>query len=143
MGSTRGEASVASILLVLGFLGVVVAGVTVWPLVAASGQQREVVEREATAVVVEPRPCGARAAGDVVEVRIDGQIRRATFDGCGHTRGQRLQVMVPTRPSGELRVGPVKDQATELEALAWRTNIVLATLAAVAGGGFGLLLGRR
>ncbi|SFS53434.1 hypothetical protein SAMN05660874_01588 [Saccharopolyspora flava] len=132
----------ASILLVLGFLGVVVAGVTVWPLVAASGE-RKTAEREATAVVVEPRPCGQRAAGDVVEVRIDGKPQRATFDGCGHTRGQRLQVMVPTHPSGQLRVGPVKDQATELEALAWRTNIVLVTLAAVAGGGFGMLLGRR
>lgn len=132
----------ASILLVLGVLGVVVAGVTVWPLVAASGQ-RQVAERRATATVVEPRPCGARAAGDVVEVQIDGQTRRATFDGCGHTRGQRLDVMVPARASGNLRVTPVKTQQTELEALAWRTHIVLITLAAVAGGGYGILLGRR
>ncbi|MBQ0927456.1 hypothetical protein [Saccharopolyspora endophytica] len=142
MGSTRGSASVASILLVLGVLGVVVAGVTVWPLVAASGQT-QVAERRAQAVVVEPRPCGARAAGDVVEVQIDGQTRRATFDGCGHTRGQRLDVMVPARASGDLRVTPVKTQQTELEALAWRTHIVLITLAAVAGGGYGILLGRR
>ncbi|TDC90419.1 hypothetical protein E1161_19110 [Saccharopolyspora aridisoli] len=142
MGSTRGSASVASILLVLGVLGVVVAGVTVWPLVAASGQP-QVAERRATAVVVEPRPCGPRAAGDVVEVQIDGKTRRATFDGCGHTRGQRLEVMVPARASGDLRVTPVKTQQSELEALAWRTNIVLITLAAVAGGGFGILLGRR
>lgn len=132
----------ASILLVLGVLGVVVAGVTVWPLVAASGQT-QVAERRAQAVVVEPRPCGARAAGDVVEVQIDGQTRRATFDGCGHTRGQRLDVMVPARASGDLRVTPVKTQQTELEALAWRTHIVLITLAAVAGGGYGILLGRR
>ncbi len=132
----------ASILLVLGVLGVVVAGVTVWPLVAASGQP-QVAERRATAVVVEPRPCGPRAAGDVVEVQIDGKTRRATFDGCGHTRGQRLEVMVPARASGDLRVTPVKTQQSELEALAWRTNIVLITLAAVAGGGFGILLGRR
>lgn len=132
----------ASILLVLGVLGVVVAGVTVWPLVAASGQT-QVAERRAQAVVVEPRPCGARAAGDVVEVQVDGQTRRATFDGCGHTRGQRLDVMVPARASGDLRVTPVKTQQTELEALAWRTHIVLITLAAVAGGGYGILLGRR
>lgn len=141
MGSTR-SASVAPILLVLGVLGVVVAGVTVWPLVAASGQQ-EVAERRATAVVVEPRPCGSRAAGDVVEVQIDGQTRRATFDGCGHTRGQRLEVMVPSRPARDLRVTPVKTDESELEKLARRTNIVLLTLAAVAGGGFGVLLGRR
>lgn len=132
----------APILLVLGVLGVVVAGVTVWPLVAASGQEK-VAERKAAAVVVEPRPCGPRAVGDVVEVQIDGQTRRATFDGCGHTRGQRLEVMVPARAAGDLRVMPVKDEESELEALAWRTNIVLMTLAAVAGGGFGVLLSRR
>ncbi|MEB3365959.1 hypothetical protein [Saccharopolyspora mangrovi] len=143
MGSTRGSASVAPILLALGVLGVVVAGVTVWPLVAASGQQEKVAERKATAVVVEPRPCGARAAGDIVEVQLDGQTRRATFDGCGHTRGQRLEVMVPARAAGDLRVTPVKTDESELEKLARRTNIVLLTLAAVAGGGFGVLLGRR
>lgn len=131
----------ASILLVLGVLGVVVAGVTVWPLVAAAGEQSRL--RPATATVVEQRPCGQRTEGDRIEVRVDGKTRTGTFDGCGHVEGRELEVMIPAEASDGFVATPAASAGTELDDLVLRANLVLATLAAVAGGGYGILLGAK
>ncbi|MDA3646238.1 hypothetical protein LZ318_29210 [Saccharopolyspora indica] len=142
MGRQRGSASVAPILLVLGLLGVVLAGAAVWPLVAAADRGRAQL-RPATATVVESRPCGGAAAGDLVEVEIGGELHRARFDGCGHSRGQQLPVLVPARATGELVVRPATANDSQLDELAERANWILLTLAGVAGGGYALMLGRR
>ncbi|MFC7343143.1 hypothetical protein [Saccharopolyspora griseoalba] len=142
MGSTRGAASVASILLVLGVLGVVVAGATIWPLVAAAGERTEL--RQVTAKVLERRPCGPKAQGDRVEVRVGGETRTGTFSGCGHFAGTELKVLVPARARDGFVAVPADSARSGLEDLTLRTNLVLVTLAAVAGGGYGVLLaGRR
>ncbi|MCI2417771.1 hypothetical protein MOQ72_10065 [Saccharopolyspora sp. K220] len=141
MGRQRGSASLASILLVLGMLGVAVVAVTLWPLVTAAGQDRTEM-RPATATVVESRPCGAQPAGDLVEVRIDGVLRQAPFDGCGHVRGQQLAVQVPADPTQDFVVRPARATDSELDDLAQRAHWVLLTLAGVAGGGYGLMLRR-
>ncbi|MER7010893.1 hypothetical protein ABT324_05640 [Saccharopolyspora sp. NPDC000359] len=138
----RGSASVAPILLVLGLLGAVLTAAAVWPLVAAADRER-VELRPATATVVESRPCGAQGAGDLVEVEIGGELRRAQFDGCGHSRGQQLPVLVPADPAGPLVVRPATANESQLDDLATRANWILLTLAGVAGGGYALMLGRR
>ncbi|KAA5837172.1 hypothetical protein ABT337_15775 [Saccharopolyspora hirsuta] len=142
MGRQRGSASVAPILLVLSLLGVVLVGAAVWPLVAAADRERAEL-RPATATVVESRPCGTRGAGDLVEVEIAGELRRAPFDGCGHSRGQQLPVLVPADPAGQLVVRPATANYSQLDDLAERANWILLTLAGVAGGGYALMLGRR
>ncbi|QIZ36085.1 hypothetical protein FDZ84_17105 [Saccharopolyspora sp. ASAGF58] len=141
MGRQRGSASVAPILLVLGLLGIAVAAVTLWPLVTAAGEDRTAM-RAATATVVESRPCGADSARDLVEVRVDGVTRQAPFDGCGHARGQQLPVLVPADPVQDFVVRPAGSDS-DLKAQTQRANWVLLTLAAVAGGGYGLMLRRR
>ena len=132
----------ASILLVLGVLGVVVAGVTVWPLVAAAGERTKL--RPATATVVEQRSCGGKAAGDRIEVRVDGETRTGTFSGCGHSEGSELKVMIPARESDDFVAIPADSADSGVAELTLRANLILATLAAIAGGGYGILLnGRR
>jgi hypothetical protein len=132
---------VALILLVLGILGVTVAAVTLWPLVTAAGRDR-VAMRQTTATVVESRPCGASTTGDLVEVNVDGVVRQAPFDGCGHALGQQLPVQVPADPTQDFVVRPAQAADSELDVLAQRANWVLLTLASVAGGGYGLMLRR-
>ncbi|MEV6231772.1 hypothetical protein AB0L88_28330 [Saccharopolyspora shandongensis] len=138
MGRQRGSASVAPILLVLGTLGIAVAAVTLWPLVTEAGQAM----RPATATVIESRPCGTASARDLVEVRIDGAVQRAPFDGCGHAPGQQLPVQVPADPGEDFVVRPARSADSELKGQEQRANWVLLTLAAVAGGGYGLMLRR-
>lgn len=113
-----------------------------WPLVVAADRERAQL-RPATATVVESRPCGARTAGDLVEVEIGGEVRRVPFDGCGHSRGQQFPVLVPADATGDVVVRPVTANDSPLDELAKRAQWILLTLAGVAGGGYALMLGRR
>jgi hypothetical protein len=132
---------VASILLVLGVLGVVVAGVTIWPLVAAAGERTKL--RPATATVIEQRPCGPKAKGDRIEVQVGGRTRTGTFSGCGHFEGSELRVMIPARGGDDFVAIPAGAADSGLDELTLRANLILVTLAAVAGGGYGILLRGR
>jgi hypothetical protein len=137
----RGSVSVAVVLLVLGLLGVVVVAVAWWPLSRTLGSQ-PAAERTATATVIAPAPCGASTTGDVVQVPVDGTPRQAHLDGCGHARGQQLQVRVPaTAGGGDLvvRLGQTSAGDGTPSRLSW----VLLTLAAIAGGGYMMLLRSR
>ncbi len=98
--------------------------------------------RPAMATVIESRPCGGQSARDLVEVQIDGVVRQAPFDGCGHARGQELSVQVPADPGQDFVVRPAHAADSELDAQEQRAKWVLLTLAAVAGGGYGLMLRR-
>lgn len=136
----------ALILLVLGFLGLAVVAVAWWPLPDVLGGQEKVETQVTTATVLEQAPCGTSTEGDLVEVRIDGAARQARFDGCGHSRGQRLSVLVPVNPGANLiaRPAPAGSSTPEdLSDLRDRVSWVLVTLSAVAGGGYVLLLRSR
>lgn len=130
----------ALILLVLGVLGIGVVAVAWWSLPDVLGEHGKVQLRPAKAKVVESAPCGAAAGRDLVEVRVDGEVRQAPFDGCGHTRGQQLKVQIPVDSGEEFVVRPDEpDTVGAQDRVTW----VLLTLAAVAGGGYALLLRSR
>ncbi|MEU6132395.1 hypothetical protein ABZ805_24735 [Saccharopolyspora sp. NPDC047091] len=130
-----GSASVALILVALGLLGIVVVAFSWWRLPnigsADGGAQ------PATATVLESTPCGKASEGDLVEVRVDGETRQLRLDGCGHTEGQTMQVQVPAR-GDSVRPGA----GAESGGLHSRASWVLGTLAAIAGGGYALLITR-
>lgn len=130
----------APILLVLVLLGLAVLAVVLWPLLNA----RDTSElRRTTATVVESRPCGGNSPGDLVSVRVDGVERKARFDGCGHNRGQRLDVVVPRAPGADFVVRPADGATSQVEQVSSRVTWVLATVAAVAGGGYAVMLRLR
>ncbi|MFR9732154.1 hypothetical protein ACL03H_23255 [Saccharopolyspora sp. MS10] len=133
MRRRHGSASVALILLALGVLGVVVVAFSWWRLPNVGSAEGELTS--STATVVESRPCGTSAEGDLVEVRVDGQVRRLRLDGCGHSEGQQLPVRVPAEGDRALPGGGAEDGGMRS-----RASWVLGTLAAVAGGGYALLV---
>lgn len=141
MGSQRGSAAVAPVLLVLVVLGVAVAAVTLWPLTRARDDTARL--RPATAEVIDPATCGARTAGDLLEFRIDGETRTARYEGCGHRIGQRLDVLVPAQDRPDARAHPIDARSSVKEEAATRAHWVLLTLAVVSGGCYGLLLSAR
>ncbi len=122
------------ILVVLGLLGLGVVAFSWWRL-SEGGLPGG---RTAQAKVVESVPCGKATRGDLVEVRIDGKVRRLRLDGCGHNRGQEFQVQVPQSGDRAFRAGDATGDSGPGTRISW----VLGTLAAVAGGGYVLLLRR-
>nr|WP_228047016.1 hypothetical protein [Saccharopolyspora sp. HNM0983] len=128
-------------MLVLVVLGVTVAAVALWPLVHARDDTAGL--RPAVATVVEPAPCGTRTAGDLLDVHVDGDVRSARYDGCGHLAGQRLDVLVPAQDRPGARARPVAAGVSEQQEAAARAHWVLLTLASVSGGCYGLLLSTR
>jgi hypothetical protein len=137
---------VGLILLVLGLLGVAVVAISWRSLPDVLGRGTTVEMRPATATVVESAPCGASPSGDLVEVPVNGASKQARLDGCGHTRGQQLQVQVPADPGPDFVVRPASSETAgsgESSGLPNRLSWVLVTLAAIAGGGYMLMLRSR
>lgn len=135
-----GSASVALVLLVLVLLGLAVVAV-VWLPAKTDGAGQQ--SRPAMAKVVESAPCGTSTRGDLVEVTVGGNPRKAHFDGCGHERGQRLPVRVPASPGRNFQVHPADSDVVSVfggSGLRGRVGWVLLTLAGVAGGGYTLML---
>ncbi len=127
----------AVILVALGLLGVVVVALSWWRLPNFGFADGEM--QSATATVIESSPCGREARGDLVEVRIDGEVRRLRLDGCGHTAGQTMPVQVPANGGDHaVRAG----EADSGGGMHTRASWVLCTLAAIAGGGYALLITR-
>lgn len=147
-----GPAPFASILLLLGVLGTAVLGVAVAPTVLTPARDLGAWQR-VEARVVRSAPCAQqRTQGDVLIYDVGGTTRTARFDGCGHVPGTVLPVLVPPDeapeagfggPSGQITAVPADTaDRTATEDLAMRLTWVLLSLAAAAGSGFAVLLGR-
>lgn len=132
----RGSIPVALILLVPVLFGVAVAIVA--PGSAAGG-------RVAMATVLDSTPCTASTPGDLVDVQVNGGHVPARLDGCGHAKGERLQVEVPAGAPGRNLMVHIHASAVASAdgSASSRLNWVLGTLAAISGGGYVLLLRSR
>jgi hypothetical protein len=133
---------VAPILLALGLLGAAVVVLVLWPLGAAADRERANLQR-VSATVVESAPCGTRSPGDLLEVRVGEQPQQVRYDGCGHSVGQQLDVLVPEQLGEDAVALPAHARPSDREDLQQRLYWVLFTLAAVAGAGYVLLLRPR
>jgi hypothetical protein len=124
------------VLLVIALVGLGTAVAVWWPrsVMGESAGQR------VSATVVATGSCGAREL-DQVEVRVDGQPRKAQLDGCGHREGETLDVLLPVDASGDFTVrtaGAVSDAAPLSERLA----TLMLCLSGLAGGFYVYLISR-
>lgn len=149
VGRYGGSAPFAPILLVLGILGAVVLTVALAPVLTDPANDRG-AQRRVAATVVRPASCGADGGADVVRFELAGTTHTARYDGCGHTRGQRIPVLVSPSAAaaaadGELVVRPALSGAeqTERDELALRLGWVLLSVSGIAGAGYMLLLRPR
>ena len=120
------------ILLVVGLVGI---GVAVALLVPTKVLGAAEPPRRVAATVVESGSCGQGM--DTVEWDADGQKKQAKLDGCGHRKGETVEVVMPAGGVGDM----VQSAASVPAGLpvSSRLTALLLCLAALAGGFYAFL----
>jgi hypothetical protein len=116
------------VLLVVVLVGLGTAVAVWWP---RSGLGESAGQR-VSATVVKTGSCGAREL-DAIELKVDGQLRKARLDGCGYREGATVDVLLPADTSGEFTAqtaGAVSDAAP----LSVRLATLMLCLSGLAGG---------
>ncbi len=125
--------------------GVVVLGVLIAVLVSVLGLFGTAEQDHGTttkATVVTGTPCDRSGATETVSFRAAGKDHKARFDGCGHTKGEPVEVTVPAAPlpadlvvhAAEAAVGDSEDG----EGL----GLLLIVVSGIAGAGYAFLVRR-
>ncbi|MFC6093626.1 hypothetical protein [Saccharothrix lopnurensis] len=131
----RSPARWALILLVTGLVGIAAAIALWWPGAPAG-------TRPASATVVEPASCGSADAYDRVEFELDGEVRTARLDGCGHQENEVVDIVLPADTGGEFTVQAAASAPAGMP-LEIRLAATLLCLSGLAGGLYAHLLTRR
>ncbi|MFI6101358.1 hypothetical protein ACIA8G_37915 [Lentzea sp. NPDC051213] len=117
------------ILLVVGLVGISVAVALLVPLKVLGAEEPV---RRVAATVVETGSCGQGM--DTVEWDADGQKKQAKLDGCGHQKGETVEIVLTSgdmvQSAASQPVGPP---------IASRLTVLLLCLAALAGGFYAFL----
>jgi hypothetical protein len=117
------------ILLVVGLVGIGVAIALLVPLKVLGAEEPV---RRVTATVVETGSCGQGT--DTVEWDADGSKKQAKLDGCGHRKGETVEIALTggdmVQSASSVPVGPP---------VASRLAALLLCLAALAGGFYAFL----
>jgi len=125
--------------------GVVVLGVLIAVLVSVLGLFGTAEEDHGAttkATVVTGAPCDRAGATETVSFRVAGKDHKARFDGCGHAKGEPVEVTVPAVPlpanlvvhAAEAAVGDSQDG----EGL----GLLLIVVSGIAGAGYAFLVRR-
>ncbi|MEU0882939.1 hypothetical protein ABZ345_30395 [Lentzea sp. NPDC005914] len=121
------------ILLVVGLVGI---GVAVALLVPAKVLGAEEPPRPVTATVVETGSCGQGM--DTVEWDANGQKKQAKLDGCGHGKGETVEIVM----TGNEQENTIVSSAASIPAglpVGRRLTALLLCMAALAGGFYAFL----
>jgi hypothetical protein len=95
-----------------------------------------------SATVSTPQPCNSASAYETVTFKRDGENRSAKLDGCGHAKGEPVDIILPPGPVVESMIvqsaGTAVGGSTPGQGLA----SVLLVGAGMAGAGFAFLVRR-
>lgn len=125
--------------------GVVVLGVLIAVAVSASGlfgSSPEDSGRTVRASVVSGVPCDRPGATEKVRFTIAGKPHEARFDGCGHAKGERVDVTVPAGPVPADLVVHAADAAVGDLDRGEDLGLLLIVISGVAGAGYAFLVRR-
>lgn len=130
------------VLMVAGFVAFLVLIFVWWvgPAMFAGAGGPE--ERVVTATVTKPAVCTAAAPTETVRLRVGGDKRDAILHGCGHAKGEKLDVAVPVAAG----TGPLTVRAAGTETgnhgLRKPLGLALVALSCLGGGVYAFLVTR-
>ncbi|MPZ86293.1 MAG: hypothetical protein GEV28_40355 [Actinophytocola sp.] len=95
-----------------------------------------------SASVAAGAPCSASGATETVTFEVDGTDRQARFDGCGHAKGEPVEILVPPGPAGDDLVVHSAGAAVGDRAPGQGLGFVLFVVSGLAGAGYAFLIRR-
>lgn len=138
LGSLSATARAVLLAAGVGFVVVLVASLFGPGLFAGD----EEPERVVAASVTEPAPCTAAGAKETVTFTDGGAKKTAVLPACGHEKGEKLEVAVPTEPEpGTLTVRSAETEAG-YSSVRRSIGLLLMALACVGGGLYAYLVTR-
>ncbi|KAA2263814.1 hypothetical protein F0L68_09075 [Solihabitans fulvus] len=139
MAVQRGPERWLLILLVVGLAGIGAAAAAWWP---SSGASTTDGGQPVSATVVTPAPCEGANAYDTVELKLGNDVRQARLNGCGHRKGEVVDVLLPSNTDGQFQVETADSRPTAVN-LHRRLSALLLCLSALAGASYAVAVGRR
>lgn len=127
--------------LVLLLLGVAVAVVASAVGLTGFTSSAEDPGTRVAATVAVGVPC-SRAGAETVTFTVDGQERQARFDGCGHAKGEPVEILVPAGPSGDDLMVRSAAAAVGAGTPGEGLGFVLLVTSGLAGAGYAFLVRR-
>ena len=125
--------------------GIVVLGILIAVLVSAIGlfgASREDLGTKTLATVVSGVSCDRAGATETVAFKAAGKDHRARFDGCGHAKGEPVDVTVPDGSPTEDLVVHAADAAVGDSKDGEGLGLLLIVVSGMAGAGYAFLLRR-
>lgn len=86
------------------------------------------------AEVVQPAPCAAGGATETVKFEFGGKPMEGSLNGCGHGKGERLEVVVPDGASGDAVSVHAADSAAGASDARRPVGLALLVFSCFAGG---------
>ncbi len=86
------------------------------------------------AEVVQPAPCAGGGATETVKFEFGGKPMEASLNGCGHGKGERLEVVVPAGASGDAVSVHAADAAAGASDARRPLGLALLVFSCFAGG---------
>lgn len=128
-------------------LGLVAVGVAVAVVASALGlfgfsAATEDAGTRVSARVSAGAPCSASGTTETVTFKVDGADRQARFDGCGHAKGEPVEILVPPGPARDDLVVHSAGAAVGDSPPGEDLGFVLFVVGGLAGAGYAFLLRR-
>ncbi len=95
-----------------------------------------------SAKVATSSPCDRPNAFEIVTFRNDGEDKQARFDGCGHAKGEPVEILVPPGPVVESMIVHSAGAAVGDRAPGEGLGLVLLVISGLAGAAFAFLVRR-
>jgi hypothetical protein len=95
-----------------------------------------------SAKVATEAPCNRPNASEIVSFKYQGQDRQARFDGCGHAKGEPVEILLPPGPVVNSMVVQSASAAVGDGAPGEGLALVLLVISGLAGAGFAFLVRR-
>lgn len=113
--------------------------VALWMVAGLAGSHRSATsgDRLAQATVTASAACQGPSSQDAIRFTLDRATHQAKLDGCGHQRGEVVQVLVPADFADGAVLEPTDSAPGDASGLSHRVAFLLLIVAAVVGGAFG------